>query len=67
MMFGAKKKLMIFPMDPLAKAAAATAAATAAAAYCRGCLLYREDIFLWYFYVWEELGRSHISSHPCHG
>jgi hypothetical protein len=27
---------------------------------------YREDIFVWYFYVWEELARSHIPSHSHH-
>jgi hypothetical protein len=37
-----------------------------------GCILlgsipfYWDDIFVWYFYVWEELARSHISSHSHH-
>jgi hypothetical protein len=37
-----------------------------------GCILqglfafYCEDIFVWYFYVWGELARSHLPSYSCH-
>jgi hypothetical protein len=37
-----------------------------------GCILlgsfpfYCEDNFVWYFYVWGELARSHLPSHSCH-